>query len=95
MTTQKEKPPAQVAGVQGFNAFTTPADEPKSTRQHIDWNRLNSLPPFGMFIDEKYGSRDNIIGRLVDRDQTLYQEYCDWHKAKGYWIGETPMGEIV
>lgn len=101
MTTQKEKPPAQVAGVQGFNAFTTPADEikPKSMTQ-VDWARLAGLPPFAMFAQEVYGvSGNNLmpwVNELIRNTQgSIYQEYCDWHAAKGYWKGETPMGELI
>lgn len=101
MTTQKEKPPAQVAGVQGFNAFTTPADEPKpKSVPQVDWIKLAGLPPFAMFAQEEYGVvSGNLtpwLNEMFRKTQGgIYQEYCDWHAAKGYWKGETPMGEIV
>lgn len=101
MTNQKEKPPAQVAGVQGFNAFTTPADEmkPKPTPQ-VDWAKLAGLPPFAMFAQEVYGvSSNNLtpwVSELIKNTQDgIYQQYCDWHAAKGYWKGETPMGDMI
>lgn len=110
MTTQKEKPPAQVAGVQGFNAFTTPADEvpqPQNQLPPIDWQRLAGLPPFQMFVAEHYPEMVSLFDGTVnvtanwvkqmitEKDSDLYQRYCDWHAAKGYWKGETPMGEVV
>lgn len=99
MTTQKEKPPAQVAGAQGFNAFTTPVDEAR--KPSIDWQKLTSLPPFEMFVLEQSGQTGSMAAQWVitqrERlgDERLYQLYSDWHKAKGYWVGETPMGEVV
>ena len=24
----------------------------------------------------------------------LYQQYCEWHKAKCFWPNETPIGEL-
>lgn len=101
MTTQKEKPPAQVAGVQGFNAFTTPADEQKSKPMpQVDWAKLAGLPPFAMFAQEVYGvSSNNLmpwVSELIKNTQDgVYQQYCDWHAAKGYWKGETPMGDVI
>ena len=101
MTTQKEKPPAQVAGVQGFNAFTTPADELKpDSAPQVNWTKLAELPPFAMFAQEVYGvSSNNLmpwVNELVRNTQGgIYQEYCDWHVAKGYWLNETPMGELI
>ncbi len=98
MTTQKEKPPTQTAGVQGFNAFTTPADEAKQPK--VDWHKLSGLPPFAMFAQEVYGvSSNNLMpwaSELIRNTQgSIYQEYCDWHAAKGYWKGETPMGDVI
>lgn len=96
MTTQKEKPPAQVAGVQGFNAFTTPADEKKVAK--IDWVKIVSLPPFEMFAKERYGVSEHLLDWVkskLDTNQTIYYEYAEWHKNKGYWEHETPAGEII
>lgn len=27
--------------------------------------------------------------------EELYESYCEWHKAKGYWPNETPYGEAI
>ena len=32
---------------------------------------------------------------LSHEPEDLYKQYCDWHKAKGYWPNETPMGELI
>lgn len=101
MTNQKEKPPAQVAGVQGFNAFTTPADElkQKSTPQ-VDWIRLAGLPPFAMFAQEVYGVSGNnlmpwVNELIINTQDSVYQQYCDWHAAKGYWKQEDVYGRLI
>lgn len=99
MTDFKEKPPTQVAGVAGFVAFTTPADELK--RENINWTKLVNLPPFEMFVSEQSGAQGSQIASWVSTqrhrlgDDKLYQLYSDWHKAKGYWVNETPMGEVM
>lgn len=101
MTAQKEKSPPQGIGVQGFNAFTTPADEtkPKSVPQ-VDWIKLAELPPFAMFAQEAYGTvSSNLtpwLNEMFRKTQGgIYQEYCNWHADKGYWKGETPMGDVI
>lgn len=99
MTTQKEKPPAQVAGVQGFNAFTTPVDEAK--QPVIDWKKLTSLPPFEMFVLEQSGQTGSTAAQWVSAqrerlgDEKLYKLYSDWHKAKGYWKQEDVYGQLI
>ena len=98
MTTKKEKPPAQVAGVQGFNAFTTPIDETK--QPSIDWQKLTGLPPFEMFVLEQSGQIGSMAAKWVATqrgrlgDEKLYQLYSDWHKAKGYWKNEDYYGNL-
>ncbi len=98
----KKKPPTQVAGVEGIAPkpiVLTP--EPSK----IDWTRLIGLPPFQMFAVERSPSLvDKFEGSSLDsvhawmtqyEPDDLYQQYCDWHAAKGYWPNETPMGEVV
>ena len=85
--------------MQGFNAFTTPVDETK--QPSIDWKKLTSLPPFEMFIAEQSGQIGSMASQWVSAqrerlgDEKLYKLYSDWHKAKGYWVGETPTGEVI
>lgn len=97
----EEKPPTQGVGVQGFNAFATPADEPPPT----NWNALVQLPAFGMFIAERPRFRGEVnpstIGDYLKSIEhkrefdVLYTDYCKWHAEKGYWPNETPMGELI
>ena len=54
----------------------------------VNWGRLMTLPPFEMFLAERYR------GRMPGQTQDIYTEYCEWHQAKGYWPNETPMGEV-
>lgn len=54
---------------------------------------------------ESRGASNHHPERFMDSEQViawmgefepddLYQQYCDWHKAKGYWPNETPTGEL-
>lgn len=109
MTDQK-KPPTQGVGVQGFNAFVTPADEwhkPQSQLPQIDWYRLAGLPPFQMFVAENYPETVSLFNgadaitpnwvkqMAIENGSDFFQRYCDWHAAKGYWKDETPLGDLI
>ena len=97
----KKKPPTQTAGVGGIAAhggmgeMVMPAD-------YINWNKLVSLPSFEMFVFEESGqhagaSADEwVVQRRAGMgDKPLYELYAKWHRAKGYWPDETPMGELI
>lgn len=96
--TPSEKPPAQVAGVQGFSAFESKPTEPRL----IDWQHLFSLPPFQMYAVERAGkSAADVMSWMPDwlrshegTHQALYDDYCQWHRDKGCWPDETPLGEL-
>lgn len=67
----------------------------------INWALLFSLPPFQMYAIEKArkAPADVIVwmpdwARSHESEQALFDDYCDWHAAKGYWPNETPLGEI-
>lgn len=101
---KKTKPPTQGIGVSGFVAFKTPADEPKPLipPQTVNWGKLLGLPPFEMYMSEKTGNMERNAWQAwltenVTRDgeSKVYQAYAEWHTAKGYWVGETPMGEVI
>ena len=77
------KPEPIRVGVQGFSAFTA---ERTGAGEAIDWQRLSGLPPFSMFLAERYQSD------VPAQSPELYAEYCQWHAAKGYWPNETPLG---
>ncbi|QLI49450.1 hypothetical protein vBPaeMUSP18_22 [Pseudomonas phage vB_PaeM_USP_18] len=95
MTT---KPPAQIAGVQGI--APTPI-ELTPARPSIDWPRLFGLPPFQMFAVERSSKSPAYVMDWIkdwasqhESAQALFDDYCQWHRSKGYWPNETPMGEV-
>ena len=95
------KPPPQVLGVAGI------AEQPilMPTPQRMNWAQVAALPPFQMFLAERDGPNQTgknsqewatgVAMRLAasEGDQVLFDAYAAWHTAKGYWPGETPMGE--
>ena len=98
MSVADTKPEPIRVGVEGIAPKPielTPA------RQRIDWMRLMGLPPFQMFAAEKGANMSGSLGEwlkgliLGGGEQELYDEYCRWHAQKGYWPGETPMGEVA
>lgn len=98
--TRKKKPPTQTAGVEGFVAFETKPDEP--FQQYIDWRKLTALPAFEMFVQEQSGfsNGSNADEWMADRraaigDDKLYGLYAQWHSDKGYWVNETPVGNLI
>lgn len=99
--TTRKKPPTQTAGVGGIDAhggmgdMVLPAD-------YIDWNKLISLPSFEMFVFEESGQHAGASAsewvaqrRSTMGDKKLYDLYATWHRAKGYWPDETPLGELI
>lgn len=92
-----QKPPAQTLGVSGIEP--KPVNTPD---QGANWPAIAALPPFQMFLVEKYpdshqgDSYLNAIEILQQRhDDGLLEEYETWHKAKGYWSCETPYGQPI
>lgn len=97
------KPPTQAVGVAGFKADLYASDIKK-----IDWHILIHLPKFQMYAVQmtggSYGNCGNvmewIMGYVQDRIQShgernFYDEYANWHDAKGYWKNENVYGELV
>ena len=94
------KPPPQVLGVAGIAEQPIVIHDPK-----INWAMVAALPPFQMFLAERDGPNQTgknsqewatgVAMRLAAavNDQALFDEYAAWHEAKGYWPGETPMGQ--
>ena len=94
------KPPPQVLGVSGIAEQPIVIHDPK-----INWALVAALPPFQMFLAERDGPNQTgknsqewatgVAMRLAASvgDQALFDEYAAWHEAKGYWPGETPMGQ--
>lgn len=94
------KPPPQVLGVSGI------AEQPIVIHDaKINWAMVAALPPFQMFLTERDGPNQTgknsqewatgVAMRLAASagDKALFDEYEAWHEAKGYWPGETPMGQ--
>lgn len=95
------KPPPQVLGVSGI------AEQPIVIHDaKINWAMVAALPPFQMFLAERDGPNQTgknsqewatgVAMRLAasEGDQALFDAYAAWHTAKGYWPGETPMGQV-
>lgn len=99
----KKKPPTQTAGVTGIDGHGAMGDAPIAPfQQYIDWQKLISLPAFEMFVFEESGLCDqagmtNWIEnrRAAMGDQSLYDLYAKWHKNKGHWPNETPVGKLI
>lgn len=95
-----DKPPPQILGVSGIAETPIVLDQPK-----INWAVVAALPPFQMFLAERDGPNQTgknshewateVAVRLATavNDNALLDEYSAWHKAKGYWPGETPFGQ--
>ena len=95
------KPPPQVLGVSGIAEQPIVIHDPK-----INWAMVAALPPFQMFLAERDGPNQTgknsqewatgVAMRLAatTSDKALFDDYCAWHEAKGYWPNETPMGRV-
>ena len=95
------KPPPQVLGVSGI------AEQPIVIHDaKINWAVVAALPPFQMFLAERDGPNQTgknsqewatevamRLGSAVG-DKALFDAYAAWHKAKGYWPNETPLGQV-
>ena len=99
--TLPAKPPAQVLGVSGIEATPIIIHDAK-----INWAKVAALPPFQLFLTEHDGP--NQTGKNAQEwatqvamhlaattsDMALFEAYCAWHQAKGYWPNETPLGQV-
>lgn len=98
--SEEQKPPTQIAGVTGIDAHGGMGEAPIEPR--IDWQKLIGLPAFEMFVFEESGQHAgaSASGWVANRrssmgDKSLYDLYAKWHRAKGYWPDETPMGALI
>lgn len=95
------KPPTQVAGVVGIAPEKIVMNEAPTTT--LNWLYVAGLPPFQMFAAERLrntsgkDSMEHALDFIKARGEGLdvFDSYVQWHTAKGYWPGETPMGEPV
>ena len=101
---QAVKPLTQGVGVEGI--APKPIELTPQAQVRVDWALVGALPPFQMFVASLVplpGDRDSqrwaieyATRTAAQRgDQALLDEYCAWHKAKGYWPKETPFGELI
>ena len=37
----------------------------------------------------------NLVTRAGNDLNALYDDYCQWHRDKGYWPNESPAGELL
>lgn len=94
------KPPTQIAAAHGIAPKPVTMHEPQSTA--VDWSVVVALPPFQMFAAERMrntsgkDSQEHAVDYVRARGggADVFQAYCEWHAAKGYWKNETPMGEV-
>ena len=101
--SEERKPPTQTAGVTGIDAHGGMGEAPtEPAKPSIDWQKLIALPAFEMFVAEESGNSDyaSVTSWIENRrasigDDKLYDLYAKWHRAKGYWPNETPMGELM
>ena len=103
---RKKKPPTQTAGVTGIDGHgamgEAPIEQPVAPIQSgVNWHKLIHLPAFEMFVfDESGQSGASAVEWVSNRragmgDKPLYDLYAKWHRAKGYWPDETPMGDLI
>lgn len=96
----KKKPPTQTAGVGGIDAHGGMGEAPENMPR-INWHVLINLPAFEMFVYEQSGqvagasANDWVRSRRAALgDDTIYNQYVTWHKHKGLWHNETPLGRL-
>ena len=100
-----KKPPTQGISVAGGGI-----DAHRPMESSYDYDavnlRLSGRPPFQQFLREQVNApatKDDAEWALnwlrrQESDGTLemvYATYFDWHKSKGLWPNETPLGEVV
>lgn len=100
----KTKPPTQIAGVNGIDAHGGMGEAPIDTpfQQYVSWHKLVDLPAFQMFVYEQSGQQAGAPAndwvakrRATLSDSVLYEQYATWHKDKGLWVNETPIGRLI
>lgn len=96
------KPKTIRVSTQGIEAKPITMNEPAPV---IDWHELSALPPFQMYMCERVGEVPQVTdmarwalnksqeAMLTMNSSELFSDYASWHKAKGYWPNETPLGE--
>lgn len=98
--SESMKPPPIIVGVSGIE----PQKQDAAPATPIPWGRICSLPAFEMFVAETSGRplanvADAMRPFMAEQiaklgEQGLFEVYGQWHKEKGMWPGETPLGEL-
>ena len=79
---------ARISELPPFQMFAVER-EPKLSRVLESRGASNHRP-------ERFMDSEQVIAWMREFEpENLYQQYCDWHKAKGYWTNETPDGELI
>lgn len=96
MSVADTKPEPIRVGVEGIAPKPI---ELTTERPRIDWAHLFGLPPFQMYaVERARKSAADVMAwmpawaREHESEQALFDDYCQWHAAKGYWPKETPTG---
>lgn len=65
-----------------------------------DWDSIISLPPFEMFVKERYPSflspRSFVTAnvRSPETEEAVITKYSKWFEEKGLWANESPLGGL-
>ena len=65
-----------------------------------DWDNIISLPPFEMFVKERYPNFPNprsfvtATVRSPETEKAVIDEYSKWFEEKGLWANESPLGGL-
>ena len=79
---------ARISELPPFQMFAVER-EPKLSRVLESRGESNHRP-------ERFMDSEQAIAWMAQYEpDDLYQQYCDWHAAKGYWPNETPYGEAI
>ncbi len=75
--------------------------DPIEPFESIEWMRIMGLPSFELFLLKKYCVHVHEIPEFMDikcidhQLDSLYAQYCAWHKDIALWPGETPEGRLI
>ena len=79
------KPPPITLSVAGFEAHAGMG------QAEVPWSKVMRLPAFELFVAEQFPGTSPA---QLERTDELFQRYCAWHRSKGQWPNETPLGEL-
>lgn len=96
-----KKPETIRVSAEGIESRPITMNEPD---MGVNWERLSRLPPFQMYVaetepapegedSEQWALKVALRHKAEGASDHLYENYCQWHRDKGYWPSETPTGE--